>query len=165
MNEQVNLYLEQISSEATEPLRATDGSACYDLSADLIMRDIKVWGIGDGTISVDDELYLSPGERALIPTGWKMCCDQGYRIAIYPRSGLSIKHGISLINCVGVIDSDYRDEVMLTVVNHGKKKFKIKHGDRLAQFAVEPVQLVRREIGKLPPTQSNRDGGFGSTGV
>ena len=163
------LYVEQISVDAKLPVKATIHAACYDLHAYLSGRTIKYWDVdtneGSAHRLVSSAWILEPGERALIPTGLKMCCDPGYRIAIYPRSGLAVKQGLSLINCVGIVDADYRDEVMIAVVNHSNCEIIINHGDRIAQLAIEPVLNIDMRVGTLPDTDSNRDGGFGSSGV
>lgn len=163
------LYVEQISVDAKLPVKTTTDAACYDLHAYLSGRTVKYWAFDENECLIhrffSSAWVLSPGERALIPTGLKMCCDPGYRIAIYPRSGLAVKQGLSLINCVGIIDADYRDEVMIAVVNHSNCEIIINHGDRLAQLAIEPVLNIDMQVGTLPDTDSNRDGGFGSSGV
>ena len=159
------MYLERITSTAIEPTKATQDSACYDVCADIKGQDVAIYQI-DGVVTADDieAVLLQPGERALIPTGWKMCCDPGFRIAMYPRSGLAIKQGITLANCVGVIDADYRNEVMIPVVNTSNTTVVIEHGERIAQIALERLEPTELHFGKLPDTNSDRSGGFGSTG-
>ncbi len=129
------------------PGYATDGSAAMDLRAALA-----------------EPVTLAPLERRLIPTGFVMMVPEGFEAQIRPRSGLSIKHGITLINCTGTIDSDYRDEVMVPLVNLSETAFTIQPGDRVAQMLITPVPRVQwQEVAAV--TASKRFGGFGSTGV
>lgn len=167
----MNLYLEQISVGATLPSRGTTDAACFDVHADLSRCEgMFVWN--DNTAAPishhinwegDGSLYLPSRCRALIPTGFKMCCDPGYCIEVYPRSGKSFKQGLSLNNCVGVIDADYRDEVFVSVINHSDVTIVIKHGEAIAQLRLAELLPTTIKLGKLPPTGSDRNGGFGST--
>lgn len=166
------LYLEQLHPDATLPARATQHSAAMDVSACLPegawVSVYGSWAAGSSEqriVMADGPLTLMPGERALIPTGWKMCCDPGYCIKLYPRSGLSVKRGLSLANCVGVVDSDYRHQVCVALVNLDSAPQVIEHGDRLCQMVLERVEPCEMIVGKLPDTDSDRNGGFGSTGV
>ncbi|WP_069130903.1 dUTP diphosphatase [Rhodohalobacter halophilus] len=115
--------------------------------------------------ALDEPLVLKPGERTLIPTGLKMALPFGYEAQIRPRSGLAYKHGITMLNTPGTIDSDYRGEVKVLAINHGTETFTVQHGDRVAQMVIAPVYQPRVvETADLP--ESNRGtGGFGSTGV
>ncbi|MEX0662439.1 MAG: dUTP diphosphatase [Balneolaceae bacterium] len=115
--------------------------------------------------AVEKSMELKPGERALIPTGFKMALPDGYEAQIRPRSGLAYKNGITMLNSPGTIDSDYRGEVKVLAINHGKESFVINHGDRIAQMIISPVhQAAIREVESLEETDRS-DGGFGSTGV
>ncbi len=113
-------------------------------------------------------MAIPPHSRALIPTGMVFDIESDYSIRIHPRSGLSWKHGITLINCEGVIDSDYREEVFIPLINTTEVPYTIEHGDRIAQF-----EIIRYNdtITYLTTTEStakrkaDRVGGFGSTGV
>ena len=158
------MYLERVTSTAVEPTKATQDSACYDVCADIQCRPVSAYPDGGSAVGDANSILLQPGERALIPTGWKMCCDQGFRIAMYPRSGLAIKQGIALANCVGVVDADYRNEVMIPVVNTSNMIVTIRHGERIAQIALERLEPTEIKFGTLPETNSDRSGGFGSTG-
>lgn len=110
-------------------------------------------------------LVLKPGERALVPTGIQMALPQGYEAQIRPRSGLAYKHGITMLNTPGTIDSDYRGEVKVLAINHGTESYTINHGDRIAQMVISPVLHAKiRELKSLPGTDRG-EGGFGSTGV
>lgn len=115
--------------------------------------------------ALDAPLILKPGERMLIPTGLQMGLPQGYEAQIRPRSGLAIKHGITMLNSPGTIDADYRGEIKVIAINHGKDDFVIKHGDRIAQMVIAAVhQLKIVESNDLNVTERG-EGGFGSTGV
>jgi dUTP pyrophosphatase len=114
--------------------------------------------------ALDETILLKPGERALIPTGLQFAIPRGYEIQVRPRSGLAIKHGITMLNSPGTIDADYRGEVKLIAINHGQHNFKIERGERLAQLIIAPVvQMPVVEVDKLNETERG-DGGFGSTG-
>jgi dUTP pyrophosphatase len=131
----------------TLPAYATPGSAAMDIMAALT-----------------DPLTLQPGERRLIPTGFVLAIPEGYEVQIRPRSGLSIKHGVTLINAVGTIDADYRHEVMVPLVNLGQQAYTIQPGERIAQLLVAPVYPLHWELLTEAPQQLARAGGFGSTG-
>ncbi len=107
---------------------------------------------------------LAPGERRLVPTGLRFAIPEGYEVQVRPRSGLALKHGLMLVNSPGTIDSDYRGDVGILVLNAGQAPFEITHGLRLAQLVVAPV--VRAEfalVEELGETERGA-GGFGSTG-
>lgn len=130
------------------PAAASEGSAGLDLRA-----------------AVTEELTLEPGERLLVPTGLVLELPPGWEGQVRPRSGLAVRHGIGLLNSPGTIDSDYRGEVQVLMVNLGTEPFVVRRGDRIAQLVVGPVAAVEvREAGSLSPTDRG-DGGFGSTGV
>ncbi len=110
-------------------------------------------------------MTLDPGARALVPTGLRLAIPQGFEVQIRPRSGLALKHGISLPNTPGTIDSDYRGALGVIVINHGDAPFVISHGDRIAQMVVAPVVQARFEqVAQLDDTERGA-GGFGSTGT
>jgi len=107
---------------------------------------------------------LAPGARALIPTGFALEIPVGYEAQVRPRSGLALKHGVTLLNTPGTIDADYRGELMVILINHGSEPFLVRRGDRIAQLVVQPVTRVRfADVAELPPTPRGEDG-FGSTG-
>lgn len=141
------LEVKRLRESARLPLRATAGSAGYDLCADL-----------------DAPRTLFPGETFPVPTGLAMAIPQGYGGFVFARSGLAVKHGLAPANCVGVIDSDYRGEVLVALRNHGVSPFTISPGDRVAQLVLLPVFTpgVAEQDG-LPGT-ARGTGGFGSTG-
>lgn len=107
---------------------------------------------------------IRPGDIALIPCGFAMAAPIGYEAQIRPRSGLAVKHGLSMPNTPGTIDSDYRGEVKVPMINLGKQPFTITRGMRIAQMLIKPVPRTQwREVDQLPPTDRGA-GGFGHTG-
>ena len=129
------------------PAYATPGSAAMDLQA-----------------AIDAPIALAPFERYLVPTGIIIALPEGFEAQIRPRSGLSIKHGVTLINAVGTIDSDYRHEVKVPLVNLSTTEYTIQPGDRIAQMLVAPVTRVLWQEQKSIGQDTERQGGFGSTG-
>jgi len=115
--------------------------------------------------AVSAPVKLAPGDIALIPTGFAIALPDGHEAQIRPRSGLAVKHGIGLINSPGTIDADYRGEVKIALINHGKSDFTINRGERIAQMVIHQVCQARIAlVDGLDP--STRDiGGFGHTGV
>ncbi|EAR50932.1 deoxyuridine 5'-triphosphate nucleotidohydrolase [Oceanicola granulosus HTCC2516] len=108
-------------------------------------------------------IWLAPGARALVPTGLAMEIPEGFEVQVRPRSGLALKHGVTVANAPGTIDSDYRGPLGVILLNAGDAPFHVGHGDRIAQLVVAPVVQARFEAGALG--QSARGaGGFGSTG-
>lgn len=143
----MTLFVKRLRAGATLPARATEGSAGYDLSALL-----------------EGEATLAPGEIRLIPTGIAIALPQGHAGMVYARSSLASKHGITLANSVGVVDCDYRGELMVPLINLGGKPYTITPGERIAQLVVTPVALPEvREVQTLDETERGA-GGFGSTG-
>jgi dUTP pyrophosphatase len=129
------------------PHRATPGAAAYDLSA-----------------AVQDEVVLEPGARTLVPTGFAVAIPPGYEGQVRPRSGLALRHGILLPNAPGTIDSDYRGEVQVVVLNAGTEPFTVRRGDRVAQLVIAPVvEVAWEEVPELEGSERG-DGGFGHTG-
>ena len=111
-----------------------------------------------------ESCILNPGERKLIGTGLAFEIEYGYEIQIRPRSGLAYKHGITVLNTPGTIDSDYRGEIKVLLINHGNEPFKIREGERIAQAIITPViQAKIKEVEELSDTERG-SGGFGSTG-
>ncbi len=131
------------------PSYETPGAAGADVRANL----------PDGA-----SIILEPGHRALVPTGLRIEIPQGYEVQVRPRSGLALKHGITLPNTPGTIDSDYRGPLGVIVMNAGQEPFEIKHGERIAQLIVAPVvQATFEGVEALSETDRGA-GGFGSTG-
>jgi len=115
--------------------------------------------------NVNSYTVLSPGERKLIPTGLYIALPEGYEAQIRPRSGLAIKHGISLVNSPGTIDADYRGEIKVIMINHGKENFIINDGDRICQMVIQKVEQAQwQEVESLEETDRG-EGGFGHSGI
>lgn len=173
------LHIKRLVPQVELPARATALAAGLDVRACLHNPHVTVYrdSLADyrmGVLHTDPirehvvcgTVTLYPGDRALIPTGLAMRPAPGYCIKFYPRSGLSLKQGLTLINCVGVGDEDYEQEYYVTLVNHSGLPQSIADGMRLCQLMVErvePVEVV--ECDELPAVQSDRVGGFGSSGV
>ena len=132
------------------PAYETTGSAGMDLRA---------------AVTEDAPLTLEPGARALVPTGLKIALEQGYEAQVRPRSGLALKHGLTCLNSPGTIDSDYRGEVKVLLVNLGEEPFVIERGMRIAQMVIAPVTRVAVREGTKAGETPRGAGGFGSTGV
>ncbi len=147
MENELILKIEKLSDEAVTPEYKTSGSSGMDLSAFL-----------------KTPVRLKPLERALIPTGIKIELPKGYEAQIRPRSGMSIKHGITLINCVGTIDEDYRGELCIPVVNLSNEEYTINNKDRIAQMVIAPVAKADVKIINELSETTRGAGGFGSTG-
>ena len=129
------------------PSYATSGSAGMDLLA-----------------AVRDPVTIAPGQRALIPTGLTIALPTGYELQIRPRSGLALRHGVTLPNTPGTIDEDYRGEIQVILMNAGQETFTVTRGDRIAQAVLAPVSRgLWREVDSLDDTARSA-GGFGSTG-
>jgi len=112
-----------------------------------------------------DDQVLEPGKITLIPTGFAMALPEGYEAQIRPRSGLAIKHGISLINSPGTIDADYRGEIKIALINHGTRPYTIRRGARVAQMIIQRVYQAQLEIVDQLDITDRNDGGFGHTGT
>jgi len=123
------------------------------------------WAAGfDLHAAVAEPLVLAPGERALVPTGFAMAMPKELEAQIRPRSGLALKHGITCLNSPGTIDADYRGEVKVLLINHGREPFTIERGERIAQMVFQEVPRVSiEEVSELSDT-SRGEGGFGHTG-
>jgi dUTP pyrophosphatase len=118
----------------------------------------------DLAAAVDEPVELAPGARALIPTGFAIALPPGYEAQIRPRSGLALRHGVTCLNSPGTIDSDYRGEVKVLLVNLGSEPARIERGDRIAQMIVAPVsRALWRPVDVLPGSERGA-GGFGHTG-
>lgn len=147
-DKKIKIGFVKINEKAVLPHYATSGSAGMDLSNTL-----------------DEPLTLRPGERAKVPTGLILVLPEGYEGQVRPRSGLAAKHGITLTNCVGTIDSDYRGEICCLIINLGNEPHTIQPGERIAQLIISPVIQVETEfIDKIPEETKRGAGGFGSTG-
>jgi dUTP pyrophosphatase len=107
---------------------------------------------------------IPPGARALIPTGFALELPRGYEAQVRPRSGLALKHGVTLLNSPGTIDSDYRGELMVILINHGDEPFLVRRGERIAQLVIAPVSHAEIVAAEELAATSRGPGGFGSTG-
>ena len=110
------------------------------------------------------EITLEVGARTLVPTGLRLEIPQGYEVQLRPRSGLALKHGITLLNSTGTIDADYRGPRGVIMMNAGSEPFTVKHGERIAQMVVAPVVQARFELSDALSDTARGTGGFGSTG-
>ncbi len=134
---------------ARPPERASAGAAAYDIRA-----------------LIDSPVVIHAGKRAVIPTGIAIeLSSTDYVGLVFSRSGFGIKHGVSLANSVGVIDSDYRGEIHVGLINHGEEDFVVENGDRIAQLAIMPVSLPEIELCETLSGTDRGSSGFGSTGV
>ena len=142
------LRIKKLNENAVVPKAATGGSAGMDLYA-----------------CIDSDVTIKSGERVLIPTGIAIALESNSYVAyIYARSGLAIKNGITLANCVGVVDSYYRGEVKVGIINLSDSNYTVKNGDRIAQMVIAPVIMPQiEEVNELDHTE-RASGGFGSTG-
>ena len=144
----VKVLIKKLSPEVKSPSYKTNGASGMDLIA-FVKKPIKIL----------------PGETNLVSTGISIAIPEGYEIQIRPRSGLAFKNGITVLNSPGTIDSDYRGEVGVIIINHGSEIIFINHGDRIAQMIVSQlIQAELEEIDSLSITERG-EGGFGSTGV
>ena len=130
------------------PRYETSGSAGMDLRAKL-----------------DETVVLKPFQRYIVPTGLYMEIPEGYEGQVRARSGLAIKHGISLVNGIGTIDSDYRGEIKVILINLGELEFEIKNGDRIAQIIFSKVTQAKIEEVEIINVSERGEGGFGHTGL
>lgn len=115
--------------------------------------------------AINGEITLAPGARQLIPTGLSIALPAGYEAQVRPRSGLALKHGITVLNAPGTIDADYRGEVKVLLINHGSENFVLKRGDRIAQMVVAPVTRIAWNVVETLDETARGAGGYGSTGV
>lgn len=136
------------SEDLPLPRYASDGAAGADLAA-----------------AVDGELVIEPGARALVPTGLCLELPPGYEGQVRPRSGLALRHGVLLPNAPGTIDSDYRGELKVILLNAGNEPFTIRRGDRIAQLVVAPVTRARWELAASLRETRRGAGGFGHSGL
>ena len=141
------LKIERLPHNRFVPEYKTEGAAGMDLCA-----------------AIAEPVTLQPLERKLIPTGLKIELEHGYEAQVRPRSGLSIKHGITLINCVGTIDEDYRAEVCVPVVNLSNEAYTIQPDERIAQMVIARVEQAEIKVAVELTATARGEGGFGSTG-
>ena len=141
------ILIKRLSKEVSLPKYETSGSSGMDLAA-----------------YIDSNININPGQTAIIPTGLALSIPKGFEVQIRPRSGLAAKKKISVLNTPGTIDSDYRGEIKVILINQGQETFKVEKGLRIAQMVVCPVvQAQIKEVEDLSETERGK-GGFGSTG-
>ncbi|MGH1464312.1 MAG: dUTP diphosphatase [Cognatishimia sp.] len=145
-------WLEEADCEIALPTYETTGAAGADIRANFPLNQ-------------RDGIVLAAGERALIPTGLRVEIPPGYEVQLRPRSGLALKHGITLPNSPGTIDSDYRGPLGVIVLNAGTEPFRVEHGMRIAQMVVAPVVQATFVMTETLSETTRGGGGFGSTGV
>ena len=148
----INIAVTQLphGADLALPFYASEEAAGMDLLAAL---------------DAQQPVILAPGETAMIPTGLTMALPPGFEAQIRPRSGLAAKHGLTVLNSPGTVDSDYRGEVKVILINHGRESFTIERGERIAQMVIAPItQGVWSLVDTLDETQRG-EGGFGSTGT
>jgi len=150
MSDEIKIKIKRLSDEFADvelPHYATAGSAGMDIRA-----------------AIKEDIILEPGKVELIPTNLSVEIPVGYEIQVRPRSGLAANHSIGILNSPGTIDSDYRGEVKIIVMNFGKENFKISRGDRIAQLIVSKVYTAKIEEVKKLNSSHRGKGGFGHTG-
>lgn len=141
------LKIEKLPHNKYLPEYQTEGAAGMDLCA-----------------AIEEPILLKPFERRLIPTGIKIELEHGFEAQVRPRSGISIKHGISLVNCVGTIDEDYRGEVCVPVINLSTDEYTIQPSERIAQMIIAKVERAQIHVVQSLSETARAAGGFGSTG-
>ena len=145
----IQIEILEHGKELEIPCHATEDSAGLDLRA-----------------AINENIILKPGQRALIPAGFLMAVPKGYNAEIRPRSGLAFKHGITVLNSPGTLDSDYRGEIKILLINLGENDFVVERGMRIAQMVIqkyEKATLIATD--SLDLNTSRSSGGYGSTGV
>ena len=150
MADAIPLKIQQLDHGKDLPLPhyATEGAAGMDVCAAL-----------------DEPLMMNPMERLAVPTGLAMAIPHGYEIQVRPRSGLALKQGLTVANAPGTIDSDYRGEVKVILINLGQDAVEITHGMRIAQLVLAPVSIARPQLVTTLDETDRGTGGFGSTGT
>ena len=145
--EPVQIEIQRLRPDAVLPRYMTEFSAGMDLHAALA-----------------EPLLLAPGARALVPTGLALAIPPGFEGQVRPRSGLALRHGVTLVNAPGTIDADYRGELAVIVINHGQDAFAIAPGERIAQLVVAPVRRAELQLVEGLAATQRGAGGFGHTG-
>jgi len=163
-----------VRSGATLPVRATQSATAFDVFADLSGDVVVYYENSNGdrlerkVSEVDGvrQVVIHRGLRMMMPTGVALDLPEGYEAKLYGRSGLGLKHGITLANAVGVIDEDYTQEVFVCLINNSPRgQYVIKHGDRIAQMQIAKKDSVELVLGDIPHQKGDRVGGLGSTGT
>ena len=143
----LTVSFKRLSPAAILPEYATSGAAGMDLAA-----------------AIDEPIVIDPGAVTLVPCGFAMALPHGFEAQVRPRSGLAAKHGVTVLNTPGTIDSDYRGEVKVILINHGRQPFHVAPGMRVAQMVVAAVEQVAWAQTDTLPDTARADGGFGHTG-
>jgi len=146
------IWAEGADQDLLPPSYETNGAAGADVRANFAQSD-------------REGLILAPGKRALIPAGIHIEIPIGFEVQVRPRSGLALKHGVTLVNTPGTIDSDYRGPLGILMINHGENDFHVTHGMRIAQLVVAPVVQAEFEPVETLDETARGQGGFGSTGL
>jgi dUTP pyrophosphatase len=146
--EKIIIKIKKLENYAKIPKYMTNDSSGMDLYA-----------------CISDSIVIKPMERKLIPTGISISLPTGYEAQIRPRSGLAIKHGITILNTPGTIDADYRGEIKIILINLSNKNFIVENGDRIAQMIINKVEKAEFHLVSELDTSSRGAGGFGSTGI
>lgn len=144
----VEIKVKKLHPQAVVPVYMTEHAAGMDLCT-----------------VIDEPLVLEPGERVLLPTGLAMEIPPGYEGQVRPRSGLALKKGLALVNSPGTIDADYRGEIGVIIINHGREPVEFQPGDRIAQLIVAPVTRATLVVTEVLNDSGRSVGGFGHTGV
>lgn len=144
----IDLKIKPLHKNFKMPAMMSSGAAGFDISATL-----------------DDDIVIKPGETALVSAGFSMSLPEGFEAQVRPRSGLALKHGITVLNSPGTIDHDYRGPIGVILINHGKADFVIENGMRVAQMVVKPTVNCNIELASDLDDTNRGMGGFGSTGV
>ena len=142
------MEIERLHPQALLPRQMSEGASGWDLCA-----------------CVDEQVRIEPGRWAMVPTGIALEIPKGYEAQVRPRSGLAFRHGLGLLNAPGTIDSDYRGEVCVILMNWGTEPFVIHHGDRIAQLVFSRVEPVRLQWTRKLQKTVRGSGGFGHTGI
>jgi dUTP pyrophosphatase len=147
----IDIAIRRLAHGADLPLPAyeSEGAAGMDLRA---------------AVGADSPLILEPGSRAAVPTAIAIAVPAGFEAQVRPRSGLGLRKGVTLVNTPGTIDSDYRGEIQVILINHGEERVIIRRGDRIAQLVIAPVARARWLEAPALPATARGEGGFGSTG-
>jgi len=119
----------------------------------------------DVRAAVEQDVEIAPGRIALVPTGFAVAIPPGYEMQVRPRSGLALRHGLTLINSPGTIDSDYRGEVKIALINLGEAPFRVRRGDRIAQLVLAPIVRAELRVVETLDITDRAAGGFGHSGI
>ncbi len=144
----MKIFIKKLRKDAVIPQYQTEGSSGMDVCA--LLDDIEI---------------IKKQEIKIIPTGISIAIPSGYECQVRPRSGLAAKYGVTVLNSPGTIDSDYRGEIKIILINLGEENFAVKNGDRIAQLTFTKIEQVKMEITEVLPETARGENGFGSTGI